>query len=105
MYDMYPWNDPDSGANQHPDKPGAAWLPAPRDGGRPAAEPRPAEPRPAAESREIPADPADRADRGEPAGSAIRAVQVALDRRDNGGDAVAVAGQPATRPTADRTRQ
>ncbi len=108
MYDMYPWNDPDSGAN-HQDEPGAAWLPAPRDGRRPAAEPSPA-----AEPREIPADradradradPADRADRAESAGSAIRAVQVALDRRDNGGDALAMAGQPATRPTAGRTRQ
>ena len=34
-----------------------------------------------------------------------QAVQCALDRRDNGGDAVAVVGQPATAPTADRTRQ
>ena len=37
--------------------------------------------------------------------SPAQAVQTALDRRDNGGDAVAVAGQPATEPTADRTRQ
>jgi hypothetical protein len=37
--------------------------------------------------------------------SPAQAVQVALDRRDNGGDAVAVAGRPATEPTADRTRQ
>ena len=37
--------------------------------------------------------------------SPAQAVQVALDRRDNGGDAVDVAGQPATEPTADRTRQ
>ena len=91
MYDMYPWNDPDSGANHHQDEPGAASLPAPRDGRRPAAEPG-----------EVPAD---RADPAESAGSAARAVQVALDRRDNGGDALAVAGQPATRPTAGRTRQ
>ena len=42
----------------------------------------------------------------------VRAVQVALDRRDNGGDAVAAVGQPpagqpaaASRPTASRTRQ
>jgi hypothetical protein len=37
-------------------------------------------------------------------------VQVALDRRDNGGDALAAAsqaapGQPATPPTPGRTRQ
>ena len=38
-----------------------------------------------------------------------RAVQVALDRRDNGGDAMAMAAPPparaATRATKDRTRQ
>jgi hypothetical protein len=97
VYDMYPWNDPDSGANHHQNEPAAAWLPAPRDGRRAAA----------AEPREVPADPA---------GSAIRAVQVALDRRDNGGDALAVASQPAApqpaapqpaapQPAAGRTRQ
>ena len=37
--------------------------------------------------------------------AAMRAVQVALDRRDNGGDAVAAAGRPATPLTASRTRQ
>jgi len=39
----------------------------------------------------------------------VRAVQVALDRRDNGGDAVAMAAPPparaATRATTGRTRQ
>jgi hypothetical protein len=90
VYDMYPWNDPDSGANHRQDEPAAAWLPEPR---------------------EVP----------DPAGPAIRAVQFALDRRDNGGDAQAVAGQPsathpaatqptatqptATQPTVGRTRQ
>ena len=43
----------------------------------------------------------------DPAGSATRAVQVALDRRDNGGDAEDF--QPATPlmtlPTTGRTRQ
>jgi hypothetical protein len=34
--------------------------------------------------------------------SPAQAVQVALDRRDNGGDAV---GQPATRPLPGRGRQ
>jgi hypothetical protein len=34
--------------------------------------------------------------------SPARAVQVALDRRDNGGDAVT---EPATRPAPGRTRQ
>ncbi len=65
MYDMYPWNDPGSGANHHQDEPVAARLPAPRTSPREAA-----------------AKPGEAAD---PAGSAIRAVQVALDRRDNGG--------------------
>ena len=36
--------------------------------------------------------------------SPARAVQIALDRRDNGGDGAA-AGQPATPPTARLTRQ
>ena len=90
MYDMYPWNDPDSGANHHQDEPAAARLPVPPTAPREAA----AKPREAAD----------------PAGSAIRAVQVALDRRDNGGrdsggDALATAAQPATRPPAARARQ
>ena len=63
MYDMYPWNEPESGLS----RPGED-APGPR---RPGAE----------------------------------AVQFALDRRDNGGDAVAVTGQPPTQPTAGRTRQ
>ena len=37
--------------------------------------------------------------------SPARAVQVALDRRDNGGDAQGPAGLPATPPPAGRTRQ
>jgi hypothetical protein len=80
VYDMYPWNELDSGANHHQDEPAAARAPAPR---------------------EVP----------DPAGSAIRAVQFALDRRDNGGDALAEAGQPAatrrtaTQPAAGRARQ
>jgi hypothetical protein len=36
--------------------------------------------------------------------SPAQAVQVALDRRDNGGDTVP-SGQRATRPTASLTRQ
>ena len=37
--------------------------------------------------------------------SPARAVQVALDRRDNGGDAQGPAGPPATAPPAGRSRQ
>jgi hypothetical protein len=43
-----------------------------------------------------------------PVEPAIRAVQVALDRRDNGGDvagAVGAVGQPETRPAGRPTRQ
>jgi hypothetical protein len=75
VYDMYPWNDPDSGADHRQDEPAAVRLPAPR---------------------EVP----------DPAGSAIAAVQFALDRRDNGGDALAAASQPAmTQPAVGRARQ
>ena len=63
MYDMYPWNESESGLSRQADD-----APGPR---RPGAE----------------------------------AVQFALDRRDNGGDAAAVTGQPPTEPTAGRTRQ
>jgi hypothetical protein len=47
--------------------------------------------------------------RTRPETAPAQAVQVALDRRDNGGDAVAMAGPPparaATRATTGRTRQ
>ena len=38
-------------------------------------------------------------EREESAEPAVHAVQVALDRRDNGGDATGVAGQPTVGPT------
>ena len=67
MYDMYPWGDrADSGSAE------------PRHSG-----PRHSGPRHSGLGR-LPADES---------AAAIRAVQVALDRRDNGGDAIAVAGQ------------
>ena len=79
MYDMYPWDDPaDSASAETRADSGAAEprrIPGPRHG------------------------PAD-----EPA-AAIRAVQVALDRRDNGGDAVAAAGQARDSAHGGRTRQ
>ena len=71
MYDMYPWGDPADSVS---------------------AEPRNSRPRHVPEPRHIPADES---------AAAIRAVQVALDRRDNGGDAVGAAGQA----TASVTRQ
>ena len=63
MYDMYPWNQP------------ADASPAAR-----AVRPRPAR----------------RAGRAVPPGlaaGATQAIQVALDRRDNGGESAATAGQ------------
>jgi hypothetical protein len=76
VYDMYPWNETDSGASHDQDQTAAARLPAPRDG-------------------DVPAD-------------FTQAVQFALDRRDNGGDAVPAgqpATQPATQPAVSLTRQ
>ena len=54
--------------------------------------------KPSAESRRAPPR------RPRPESAPPRAVQVALDRRDNGGDAVA-GRRPPTPPTAGRTRQ
>ena len=76
MYDMYPWDNPADSASAETRNSGPrSVLPGPRH----------------VSAAESPA--------------AIRAVQVALDRRDNGGDAVAAAGRPATPLTAGRTRQ
>ena len=76
MYDMYPWTDPADSASaetrQVLSEPRQAPVPAPRHA---------AEGRHVPEARHVPA-------------AAIRAVQVALDRRDNGGDAIAAADQP-----------
>jgi len=76
VYDMYPWNEPDSGASHDQDQTAAARLPAPRKG-------------------DVSAD-------------FTQAIQFALDRRDNGGDA-APASQPATQlatqPAASLTPQ
>ena len=77
MYDMYPWGDPADSASAEPGDPQPRHIPASR------RIPAP---------RHIPPDES---------AAAIRAVQVALDRRDNGGDGVAAAGQA----TASATRQ
>jgi hypothetical protein len=72
VYDMYPWDNPADSASAETRNSGPrSVLPGPRHGS-------------VAESA-----------------AAIRAVQVALDRRDNGGDSIAGAGQPP----ASRTRQ
>lgn len=85
MYDMYPWNEPDSEPGHDQEQNAAPRLPAPRDGARHANGAR------HASDSHVPAD-------------FTRAVQFALDRRDNGGDAVP-AGQPVTPPAASLTRQ
>jgi len=77
VYDMYPWADPADSASSEPRNLGPHPVP---------------ESHPDPEPRRVAAD--------RPA-AAVRAVQVALDRRDNGGDGVAIAGQA----TASVTRQ
>jgi len=75
VYDMYPWNQPDSEAGQDQEQNAAVRLPVPRNGA------------------DVPAD-------------FTRAVQFALDRRDNGGAAAAPpVPQPAPPPAASLTRQ
>ena len=78
MYDMYPWDSASQG--DYPPEPLRSWRnPNPRDTSRET-------------SRET---------------SPAQAVQTALDRRDNGGDATAAhaAGARATPPTTSLTRQ
>jgi hypothetical protein len=78
VYDMYPWDSDSQG--DYPPEPLRSWRhPNPRDTPRDA-------------SRET---------------SPAQAVQTALDRRDNGGDAAAAhaAGTHATPPTTSLTRQ
>jgi len=86
VYDMYPWNDPDS-VSRGDDPP----IP-PRSFSR--GDPSPRTP--------LGRDPS-------PQSPLVRAVQFALDRRDNGGDALAAAGRPMSQPPAEpaagRTRQ
>jgi hypothetical protein len=85
VYDMYPWDRPASASrSSNP----ASAAPAPS-----SAAPAPSSAAPARSS----AAPAP-----EPNEGARAAVQVALDRRDNGGDgagAVAAAHRPTTGPT------
>jgi hypothetical protein len=67
VYDMYAWDQPASSADEH-----AEPAAAPGDTGRAASG-----------AQVTYAHHASRADHPAPA---VRAVQVALDRRDNGGD-------------------
>jgi hypothetical protein len=68
VYDMYAWDQPASSADEHAE-PGAA----PREAGHAASGTQVAY--------------ASHAGRADHPGRAAHAVQVALDRRDNGGDA------------------
>jgi hypothetical protein len=86
VYDMYPWNEPDS-AGRGDDPPIPPRSP---EGSPPSQAPLGGDPSP---QSPLGGDPS-------PQAPLVRAVQVALDRRDNGGDAVATAGQPTTQPTA-----
>ena len=82
MYDMYPWDSDSQG--DYPPEPLRSWRdPNPRD--TPRDTPRET-------SRET---------------SPAQALQTALDRRDNGGDAAAShhAGTRATPPTTSLARQ
>jgi hypothetical protein len=74
VYDMYAWDQPASSADEHAE-PGVA----PRDAGRAASGTQVAY---ASHARQ-----ADHPGRADQSVRAVHAVQVALDRRDNGGDA------------------
>ena len=76
MYDMYPWNEPDPEAGHDQEQNAAARVPAPRNGAAPRRANGTASRNGTrhANDSHVPAD-------------FTRAVQFALDRRDNGGDA------------------
>jgi hypothetical protein len=77
VYDMYAWDQPASSADEHAEPGGA-----PRDAGRAVSGTQAAY-----ASHASRATHAHRAGRADHPGGAVHAVQVALDRRDNGGDA------------------
>ncbi len=89
MYDMYPWDSASQG--EYPPQPLRSWR-------NPAR--KPAKAATAARSAEAPRAPRDI--------SPAQAVQVALDRRDNGGNAQAVtqaATHSAAAPAVSQARQ
>jgi hypothetical protein len=96
LYDMYHWDKPADPATARRRKlspdPSAARLPAPRDGSDPTGS-DPAGSDPGAQTSQV-------TQTSQPS-QATQAIQFALDRRDNGGDALTAAG----RPTARQTRQ
>jgi hypothetical protein len=83
VYDMYHWDQPQAPGT--PGLPGQAMLTGAKHRGRPAGGA--GQPRPPATGVPRPRLPEN------PAGPAAQAVQVALDRRDNGGDPRAPRGQ------------
>jgi hypothetical protein len=87
VYDMYYW---DQSQPPGPPGPGPVVLTGTEHRGRPARSAR--QPQPPASGVPRPRTPADRTAYRRPAdlaGPAAQAVQVALDRRDNGGDSAA----------------
>jgi hypothetical protein len=84
VYDMYPWDN----SGRAPARHAADRAPA-----RHADDRAPARHAPGQAAQDPPAPQP-----SAPA-QAVQAVQVALDRRDNGGDAVAAASQPTAGPT------
>jgi len=93
VYDMYPWDDNSASRGDDPPRPPRSW-----------GDLSPQTPLGGDQSPQTPLG-----GDASPQARLVRAVQVALDRRDNGGDAVTVAAQPTTQPTtqptASRTRQ
>jgi hypothetical protein len=85
MYDMYPWDSPSQG--DYPPRPLRSWRNPARKAAKAAAT---------ATTAEAPRAPRDI--------SPAQAVQVALDRRDNGGDAQSVT-QSTAAPAASQARQ
>jgi hypothetical protein len=80
MYDMYPWDSASHG--DYPPRPLRSWRnPARKTAGKTAGPRNGSD----AQARDI---------------SPAQAVQVALDRRDNGGEA-----RPANQPAASQARQ
>ena len=97
MYDMYPWDSASQG--DYPPEPLRSW--------RNSSPATPRETSPAQPSRAPQPSRAAQPGRAPQPSRAAQAVQVALDRRDNGGDAAAppAAGAHPAPPTASRTRQ
>jgi hypothetical protein len=83
MYDMYPWDSASQG--DYPPRPLRSWRNPARKAATAATAAQATTP-----SHDI---------------SPVQAIQVALDRRDNGGDAAQSVSQSTTAPAASQARQ